>query len=206
MQEPIKIIPLMENRTQVWSQGVEQYAVRLTLDLTPFISAWPDGQPAVAFERADGVKYAHAFEVAGDTLHVPLLYADTVVHGLCKLTVAWKTGDAEARTALYYGQIRQTITSLGETPGEPEQGIIEQVNAAALSAEGFAKRAEEAAKRAEAAEGGGVAFEVDETLTLENGILSVNTADVVEEDNTLPVTSAAVNTTVGNINILLSTI
>lgn len=52
----------------------------------------------------------------------------------------------------------------------------------------------------------GVAFEVDETLTLRDGILSVNTADAVEADNTLPITSAAVNETVGNINALLATI
>lgn len=52
----------------------------------------------------------------------------------------------------------------------------------------------------------GVYFETDETLTLENGILSVNTADEVEKDNTLPVTSAAVYTEVGNINALLATI
>jgi|GEM_PF-710562 len=52
----------------------------------------------------------------------------------------------------------------------------------------------------------GVQFNTDETLTLEDGILSVNTADKVEEDNTLPVTSAAVYTEVGNINALLATI
>ncbi|MGM9590622.1 MAG: hypothetical protein ACI3V0_10685 [Faecousia sp.] len=54
--------------------------------------------------------------------------------------------------------------------------------------------------------GGGVNFTVDETLTLKDGVLSVNTADAVEADNTLPVTSAAVNTTVGNIEILLAMI
>lgn len=53
---------------------------------------------------------------------------------------------------------------------------------------------------------GGVDFETDETLTLANGILSVNTADSVEQDNTLPVTSAAVFAEVGNINALLETI
>ena len=52
----------------------------------------------------------------------------------------------------------------------------------------------------------GVQFETDNTLTLKDGILSVNTADVVERDNTLPVTSAAVFTEVGNINALLETI
>lgn len=52
----------------------------------------------------------------------------------------------------------------------------------------------------------GTEFEVDATLTLVDGILSVNTADDVEKDNTLPVTSAAVYTEVGNINALLATI
>ena len=54
--------------------------------------------------------------------------------------------------------------------------------------------------------GGGIAFETDETLTLENGVLSVNTADAAEPDNTLPITSAAVAAQVGNIEILLATI
>lgn len=53
---------------------------------------------------------------------------------------------------------------------------------------------------------GGTSFKTDETLTLKDGILSVNTADDVEQDNTLPVTSAAVFAEVGNINALLGTI
>ena len=40
----------------------------------------------------------------------------------------------------------------------------------------------------------------------ESGVLNVNTADEVEQDNTLPITSAAVHTTVGNIEELLKTI
>ncbi len=54
--------------------------------------------------------------------------------------------------------------------------------------------------------GGGVDFTTDETLTLENGVLSVNRATDVEKDNTLPITSAAVYETVGNINALLESI
>ena len=47
---------------------------------------------------------------------------------------------------------------------------------------------------------------VGENLKIdENGVLSVDTATAVEEDNTRPVTSAAVQTTVGNIEILLKT-
>lgn len=60
--------------------------------------------------------------------------------------------------------------------------------------------------KGELVSGGGMAFETDETLTFKDGVLSVNTADVVEKDNTLPVTSAAVASQVGNIEILLKTI
>lgn len=59
---------------------------------------------------------------------------------------------------------------------------------------------------AEMVPSGGVSFTTDETLYLENGVLGVNTATDVEGDNTLPITSAAVAQTVGNIEILLKTI
>ena len=52
----------------------------------------------------------------------------------------------------------------------------------------------------------GVQFETDATLTLRDGILSVNTTDQMEQDNTLPITSAGVYATVGNIEALLKTI
>lgn len=54
--------------------------------------------------------------------------------------------------------------------------------------------------------GGGIDFDVDETLSLKNGILSVNTTNQMEQDNTLPITSAGVYATVGNIEALLKTI
>lgn len=53
---------------------------------------------------------------------------------------------------------------------------------------------------------GGVAFEVDDSLSLKDGILSVNTTNAMEQDNTLPITSAGVYATVGNIEALLKTI
>jgi len=53
---------------------------------------------------------------------------------------------------------------------------------------------------------GGTNFETDETLRFVEGKLSVNTADSVEADNSLPITSAAVYTTVGNIDSILKTI
>lgn len=48
--------------------------------------------------------------------------------------------------------------------------------------------------------------ETDETLIIKDGVLSVNTTDQMEQDNTLPITSAGVYATVGNIEVLLKTI
>ena len=54
--------------------------------------------------------------------------------------------------------------------------------------------------------GSGSSFKTDDTLTLKDGVLSVNTTDLMEQDNTLPITSAGVYATVGNIEVLLKTI
>lgn len=55
---------------------------------------------------------------------------------------------------------------------------------------------------------GGKAYIIGHGLKLDESTntLSVDTADTVEKDNTLPVTSAAVAATVGNIEVLLGTI
>ena len=56
-------------------------------------------------------------------------------------------------------------------------------------------------------EGGGFGYQIGNGLKVTGGdTLEVDTATNVEEDNTLPITSAAVYTTVGNIEILLGTI
>ena len=53
---------------------------------------------------------------------------------------------------------------------------------------------------------GAAGIKTDHTLSYTNGVLSVNTANAPEADNTLPITSAAVNTVVGNIETLLNKI
>lgn len=56
--------------------------------------------------------------------------------------------------------------------------------------------------------GSGSGYNIGSGLKLdaETNTLSVDTAEIVEKDNTKPVTSAAVYTEVGNINALLATI
>lgn len=51
---------------------------------------------------------------------------------------------------------------------------------------------------------GGMVYKIGAGLKVEDNVLSVDTAEVVEKDNTRPVTSAAVYVEIGNIEALLA--
>jgi hypothetical protein len=54
--------------------------------------------------------------------------------------------------------------------------------------------------------GGGVDFTTDETLTLKNGVLSVNTTDAAVSDDPRPITAQGVYNEFAVLNALLKTI
>ena len=54
--------------------------------------------------------------------------------------------------------------------------------------------------------GGGIPDRIGAGLKVEESVLMVDTANVVEEDNTKPVTSAAVYVEIGNIEALLASL
>ena len=53
---------------------------------------------------------------------------------------------------------------------------------------------------------GGIPYQIGAGLKVEENVLMVDTANVVEEDNTKPVTSAAVYVEIGNIEALLASL
>jgi hypothetical protein len=82
----------------------------------------------------------------------------------------------------------------------PWQDAVEFMGEAVERAEAAAKRAEEAGG------GGGVDFTTDKTLTLENGVLSVNTTDAAVSDDPRPITAQGVYNEFAVLNALLKTI
>lgn len=58
----------------------------------------------------------------------------------------------------------------------------------------------------QARQNGGAVNIDNKTLVVEDGVLRVNTTNDMEQDNTLPITSAGVFATVGNISAILDTI
>jgi hypothetical protein len=101
------------------------------------------------------------------------------------------------------GLIQPGADPSGDTSTDPSLPVWGQI---ASRVEEIAEDVEQLKQTGGGGSGGNVDFQVGETLKLENGVLSVNTTGNVEQDNTLPITSAGVFATVGNIEALLKTI
>ena len=94
--------------------------------------------------------------------------------------------------------VKKSLTQLAAESGESYDTILRRYKAGVP--------ADQLVPEKETGGGGVVDFEVDDTLTFEGGVLSVNTTNTVAAGNLLPVTSAGVQVVVGNINALLETI
>lgn len=183
--------------------GVEQYE----FDIKP----WKEEYPHLTHFQLNvtppggGDPYIADTHMEGDFLVWPISEYDTACVGNDGEYEIEGVGEdchklSPKKALIVYERMEGT---LGDPPDPMESWLTQAAEIRDLTLRD-AERAEAAAERAE--EAGGISFEVDETLTLQDGILSVNTADDVEKDNTLPVTSAAVYAEVGNINALLETI
>jgi len=123
-------------------------------------------------------------------------------------------GDAILPTNLIRFKCHAGCYSDGTAPSSPTQSIYEQIltslsqkqNKSSLETDVKSFIDKNYIKSLISEELNNANFSVDRTLIFSNGVLSVNTTNKVESDNTLPITSAAVDATIGNIEILLNTI
>lgn len=100
------------------------------------------------------------------------------------------SGDTSTDESLpVWAQIQGMIGNLEDLDTESKNNLVAAINEAMTKGGG-----------------GAASFETDNTLILADGILRVNTTDVAENDNTQPITSAGVDTIVGNIGAILDTI
>ena len=192
----------------------------IRIDCTDWLERWPGMVVAAIFCPPGGTPYILDTEMSGNSLVWHVRDTDTATPGIGQMEL---TGEADGKrklSALVDVQVARRLPgTAGDTP-DPAQPWVDSVLGAAERITGMQVATEtlEAGSDATAQWDGeaGVLtlgiprvatyFEVDETLTLENGVLSVNRAEKMEKDNSLPITSAAVYTEVGNINALLETI
>lgn len=201
------------------------------IDCTEWLRAYPNlTNYRIEVITPDGLVYPPVVHMDGDLLVWPITQSDTATKGKGMYQVVATGADGEKKTSDHPDLI--VLSTIPGTAGdeipEASRSWVDEVVEAAQRAEDAARRAESAKPEANpddiakavndymaenpveitaasAEKLGGV--RVGPNLKInENGVLSVDTADAVEEDNTRPITAAAVHTTVGNIEILLGTI
>ena len=170
-------------KTAVFSAG------RTTVDVLE--SAWDGNKVVVPHEilaDAGPIARVGVYGANADGLILPTVW---VTLGKV-MPAAEPSGDPGADPSLpVWAQLQSQIGDLDDLQTYNKGNLVDAINEA----------------RSSGGSGGG-GYTIGDGLKLDaaTNTLSVDTADAVEEDNTKPVTSAAVYTEVGNINALLATI
>lgn len=202
---------------EVVQHGVNSDAVELDLD-----GEWSGLARVTLVMSGEAGSYAYPWE--GTPVPVPWELMEGT--GPLLLTVVGRTG-ADVRVVTERMAMPLQVVPSGELDGtyEPGDPALDEVQQAIEDAREAASEAREAAAlipgggepgqvltRTEGGSewadpaGGGPGWSVGHGLRVVGGALTVDTADAVEADNTLPVSSAAVHVEVGNIEALLATI
>ena len=175
-----------------------------------------------AFDKDWDGRSITAFFVQKNTVITALVQNNeiTAAQGINLTAGTWevKLTGVKGDSRITAGPVKITVLPFGSTEGElpdisPTQyeallGMIGDLSdLTTVAKETLVAAINEAATTGSGGgNGGDFSFELDETLFLRNGVLGVNTAHEPDPDNTLPITSAAVAQTVGNIEVILKTI
>ena len=225
----IVVTPRSPSRNIPLYQEGEDGATCIVFDLAPYITQWGDGTAEVLHQRqGDAAPYPVQLTQEGDRARW-LVQSEDIRSGSGRLQLIWRTETAVARSPVL---CTLAAASLGaETdPPDTERPWLDTALQAAADAEESARRAEDAAAilptpstadvgRVPAVNaegtgyelvyvgGGGIGYKIGHGLKVTNGdVLQVDAADAAQQDNTLPITSAAVYQITGNIDALLQTI
>lgn len=211
----MRTVYAQKNKKIILGRQGEDRAVRVVWPgiVSEWSSLYGDGSFQLSVRRfGDKNAYPVVVEVNGDDISFTVTSAETAIAGIGKCELTYIANGSIAKSATWETVVLNSLT--GQTPSEPPeepakswftaiQGQIGNLNdLQTTSKDTLVAAINEAMTKG----GGAEPFETDNTLILEGGILRVNTTDVAEKDNTQPITSAGVDTIVGNIGAILDTI
>lgn len=195
----------------------ENDAMRVAFPLSAFEADWPGGTPLLLVQRPrssrDTEAYPVALSVDGHTAYWTVSASDIEYSGYGKAQLQWRVEDVLVKSCIYDTVCVPSLHAGAEPPDEPSKRWFDAIQAQigdladlkTYSKENLVAAINEA-RNTGGGSGGGYNIGPGLKLDAETNTLSVDTAEIVEKDNTKPITSAAVYTEVGNINALLATI
>lgn len=182
----------------------ENMARQVVFDISAWATIYGSGTAQLLAQRAgDAAPYPVPIEQTSDAAIWTVNSADTAVVGDGKVELLYTVDDVVVKSEVWKTSVLESLSDDTAEPPDAAAGWVERVLEAGAQAVGAAEAAEKAAARAENAVPAG-SLEIGDGLKFSGGKLVVDTADKVEQDNTKPVTSAAVHTELGNIEALLA--
>lgn len=189
----------------------ENLARTVLFDISGWVEMYGDGQARLIHQRpGEDTPYPCVVEADGSDIRWPILSTDTAIPGDGKAELQYVIGDQIVKSCTYSTYISEALSAPSESPPDPAKPWVDKVldagetaQEAAETATDAASRAEEAAREAELATG---TLEIGDGLKWVGKKLTVDTIDKAQQDNTRPITSAAVYTEIGNIEALLAAI
>lgn len=201
----------------------ENAVSRVEFDMSLWVEKYGEGNLVLFVLRPkDAVPYPVSLSIVDGTATWNITSTDCARHGSGAIQLKYTVGSVFKKSYIYETSCSDSLDETDTIPDGYDSWLATLTDLAALC-ESYAVRAENAAERAEAAadggsEGGGGTLRPATTERLGSiivgedlqitplGVLSVIKANRAEQDNTHPITAAAVFTELGNVNALLQTI
>lgn len=201
----------------------ENAVSRVDFDMADWQTKYGEGSLVLFVIRPrDTVPYPVSLTIENGTATWNITSTDCARRGNGAIQLKYTVGSVVKKSYIYATSCHDSLDETDTIPDGYDSWLATLTDLAALC-ESYAIRAENAAERAEAAadgggEGGGGTLRpatterlgsiiVGEDLQITStGVLSVIKANRAEQDNTHPITAAAVFTEIGNIDALLQTI
>lgn len=171
----------------------------------------PEGATArIAWQKPSGLQVFDDAEITDGKIQVSLTEQMLTEPGICFAEIKLYQGESLLTSATFEIDVRPEVLDNDQVESSYEYdaltNALQKVDGLQDEIEQAVQEANDAADRAEEAAGSAGGFLVGDGLIMEGGVLSVDTAKEVEEDNTKPVTSGAVYTQLGNVEALLASI
>ena len=195
----------------------ENLALQICIPIAEWIATYGDGTfQLIAQRKGDAAPYPVNIASDAEYVYWNVSSADTAFVGEGKAELQYYVGDTLAKSQAWQTRVTESLDAPGSPPPPYEswvEGVLQagtdarnaSVDAQAARDESVdaAARAEDAARRAEAAAGD---LQIGNGLKWNGDTLEVDTSSTVQAGDQRPITSAAVQVEVGNIDALLQTI
>ncbi len=185
----------------------ENASRQIVFDCAEALRAFPGADILCIYQRpGEGAPYLAPLSGEKGVYTLVLADTDVALPGFARMELRAEKGGKIVKSAYFTGEIAPALRAPGERPDAAAADTMDRI--AALLAQAQQRLDELAGLTGQSVKWESIADKpgLAPSLALKDGQLAVVTAAAAEQDNPLPITSAAVHAQLGQVNALLASI